>query len=77
MTATAVSVLSTSRLVSRNHSTAGSPDGGAFRAHGPLRAPAVRRRRWSAALRFSSQIWNLTVSVKITLTGVPFRIVGA
>ena len=29
MTATAVSVLSTSRLVSRNHSTAGSPGGGA------------------------------------------------
>ena len=49
MTATAVSVLSTSRLVSRNHSTAGSPGGGAVRAHGPLTAPPVRRRRGSAA----------------------------
>ena len=41
---TAVSV-PTSRLVSRNHSTAGS----AVSRHGPLTAPPVRRRRWSAA----------------------------
>ena len=27
--------------------------------------------------RFSFQISNLTVSVKITLTGLPFRIVGS